>query len=79
MDQRKVAVIINNSSFDRVSYALTVASTSAVHFKEVDVLFTSGVVRRLIKDRVDEIGEETDKWMRKEIGLGIEKSYMKKN
>lgn len=78
MDQRKVAVIINNSSFDRVSYALTVASTSAVHFKEVDVLFTSGVVRRLIKDRVDEIGEETDKWMRKIIELEIEKGYMKK-
>ena len=78
MDQRKVAVIINNSSFDRVSYALTVASISAVHFKEVDVLFTSGVVRRLIKDRVDEIGEETDKWMRKIIELEIEKGYMKK-
>lgn len=78
MEQRKVAIIINNSSFDRVSYALTVASTSAAHFKEVHVLFTYGAVRRLVKDKADDIGEETEEWMRKEIELGIEKGYMKK-
>jgi peroxiredoxin family protein len=78
MEQAKVAIIINNSSFDRVSYALTVASTSAAHFKEVHVLFTYGAVLRLIKDRADDIGEETDAWIRKEIKLGLEKGHMKK-
>ena len=78
MEQSKVAIIINNSSFDMVSYALTVASTSAAHLKEVHVLFTYGAVRRLVKDKADEIGEETDEWIRKRIKLGIEKGYMKK-
>ena len=78
MEQTKVAIIINNSSFDRVSYALTVASTSAANFKEVYVLFTYGAVLRLIKDRADDIGEETDAWIRKEIKLGLEKGHMKK-
>jgi len=78
MEQTKVAIIINNSSFDRVSYALTVASTSAAHLKDVHVLFTYGAVLRLVKDRADDIGEETDAWIRKEIRLGLEKGHMKK-
>lgn len=78
MDQTKVALIINNSSFDRVSYALTIASTSAAHFKEVHVLFTYGAVLRLVKHRTDDIGEETDVWIRREIKLGLEEGHMKK-
>jgi peroxiredoxin family protein len=78
MEQKKVAIIINTSSFDRVSYALTVASTSAAHFKEVHVLFTYGAVLRLVKDRADYVGDETAPWIRKEINVGLEKGHMKK-
>ena len=78
MEQTKVGLIINNSSFDRVSYALTVASTLAAHFKEVHVLFTYGAVLRLIKNRADDIGEETNAWIRKEIKSGLETGHMKK-
>ena len=78
MEQPKVAIIINTSSFDRVSYALTVASISAAHFKEVHVLFTYSAVLRLVKDRADDIGEETDVLIRKDIKLGLEKGHMKR-
>jgi len=78
VEQAKVAIIINNPSFDRVSYALTIASTSAAHFKEVHVLFTYGAVRRLVKDRVDDVGEETDAWIRMDIESGVERGYIKR-
>jgi len=45
---------------------------------KVHVLFTCGVVRRLVKDKADEIGMETDECVRGEIELGIEKGYMTK-
>ena len=78
MEQVKVAIIINNPSFDRVSYALNIASTSAAYFKEVHVLFTYGAVRRLVKDKADDVGEETDAWIRKDIEVGVEKGYIKR-
>jgi peroxiredoxin family protein len=78
MEQTKVAIIINNSSYDRVYYALTIASTSAAHLKDVYVLFTYGAVQRLVKERADEIGDETDAWIRKEIELGIDKGHIGK-
>ena len=77
MGYTKVALIVNNSSFDRVSYALTVASTSAAHFKEVHVLFTYGAILRLRKERADDIGEETNVWIREQIKSGIEKGHIK--
>lgn len=66
----KVAIIINSASYDRVAYALTIASTSAAVGKEVHVLFTYGAVLRLMKGKADEVGEETDPWIREHVTLG---------
>ena len=78
MKQTKVAIIINSYSYDRVSYALTIASTSAAQFKEVYVLFTYGAVLRLVKDAADDMGDETNALIRKNMTLGIEQGSMKR-
>ena len=62
MDPTKVALIVNSSSYERVSYALSIATISAAHLKDVHVLFTYGAVRRLVKGKTDDVGEETDAW-----------------
>ena len=69
--QGRVALIINSASYDRVAYALTIASTSAAVGKEVHVLFTYGAILRLRKGKADEIGEETDTWIRECVTLGL--------
>jgi len=77
-EQGKVAIIINSPSYDRVAYALSIASISAVFGKEVHVLFTYGAVHRLVKGKADEIGEETDAWIREAIKAGSEKGSISK-
>jgi peroxiredoxin family protein len=76
MQQEKVALIVNSASYDKVSYALSIANISAAHLKDVYVFFTYGAVLRLLKDRVDEVGEETDAWLRESVRKGLEKGTM---
>ena len=78
MEQEKVAIIINSASYDRVSYALSIAAMSAAHMKEVHVLFTYGAICRLDKNKTDIYGEETDVWIRKDMELGLESGHMKR-
>jgi len=78
MRGEKVALIINSPSYDRVAYALTVAGMWAALGKEVYVLFTYGAINRLVKGRTDEVGEETDRWIRRAVKEGLEKGRMQK-
>lgn len=78
MSLEKLAIIIHDPSYDRVSYALSIASVSAAQFKEVHVLFTYGAIQRLVKGKVDEVGEETDIWIRTKILPAIENRHMQK-
>lgn len=73
-----MGIIVNSPSYDRVSYALSIAAMSAAHFKEVHVLFTYGAVRRLLKGEADAVGEETDPWIRKDIKLGLKNGSIQK-
>ena len=73
----KVALIINSGSYERVSYALTVAAMQAALGKEVSILFTYGALVRLIKGRTDEVGEETDPTLRQKINEGLEKGTIR--
>ena len=74
----KVALIINSASYDRVSYALTIAGMSAALGKEVHVLFTYGALCRLIKGRTDEVGDETDPWIREVVKVRLRKGSIQK-
>ncbi|MCL7400754.1 MAG: DsrE family protein [Thaumarchaeota archaeon] len=73
----KVALIINSGSFERVSYALTLAAMYAALGKEVSTFFTYGALFRLIKGRIDEVGEETDPTIRQKIKEGLEKGTIR--
>jgi peroxiredoxin family protein len=74
----EVAVIINSASYERVLYALNIASVSAALGKKTYVLFTYGALIRLIKGRTDEIGEETEAWIRESIKAGLKKGSISK-
>ena len=60
MSQAKVAIIVHSPSYDRVSYAPTIAAMSAAQFKEAFLLFTYGAIRCLVEDPTDEVGDATD-------------------
>lgn len=64
---RKKALIINTASYERVAFALSLAATSSALGEKVYVLFSYGGILRLKKGFEDEVGEETDGWMRREI------------
>ena len=70
MSQKQLALIINNASYDRVAYALSIAAVSAAQFTHVHVLFTYGAILRLIKDRTDNVGNETEGWLRAQVLVG---------
>ena len=73
----KVALIVNSGSFERVSFALTVAAMYAALGREVYTLFTYGALFRLIKGRTDEVGEETSPTLRQKIKEGLEKGSIR--
>jgi len=62
---RKKALIINTASYERVAFALSLASAFAALGEKVSVLFSYGGVLKLRKGHEDEIGEETNGWMKK--------------
>jgi peroxiredoxin family protein len=51
---------------------------SATLGKEVHVLFTHGGLLRLRKGFTDQIGEETETWIRETVKAGIKKGTMRK-
>ncbi|UCH38266.1 MAG: DsrE family protein [Candidatus Bathyarchaeota archaeon] len=77
MAQTKMAWIINDPSYDRVLYALTVAAMSSARFNDVKVLFTYGAVLRLVRGKTDDVGEETRDWIRENIRFGRNIGVMK--
>ena len=68
-----LALIINTASYDRVAFALSLANTAAAMGKEVAVLFGYGGLVRLKRGAVDEVGDETEAWIRGQIKLGLQK------
>jgi peroxiredoxin family protein len=72
MTQKNLALIINNAAYDRVAYALSIAAVSAAQFTQVHVLFTYGAIIRLTQDHTDNIGNETESWLRPQIQKGRE-------
>lgn len=71
--REKIAMFINTASYDRVSFALGVASGAAALGKEVYVLFGYGGLVRLRKGFTDEVGEETNSWIKERITSGLQK------
>jgi peroxiredoxin family protein len=68
--KNRAALIIHSGAYDRVSYALSLASVARAMGMEVHVLFTYGGLGRLVNGRTDEIGEETPAELREIIQTG---------
>lgn len=73
-----LAFIINTASYDRVGFALAAANAGAVLGKKVCVFFGYGGLIRLKKGHVDDVGEETDAWIRDRIKSGVDKGAVGK-
>lgn len=71
--REKIAMVINTASYERVSFGLGIASAAAALGKDVHVLFGYGGLVRLRKGFEDEVGEETEGWLREQIKAGIKK------
>lgn len=75
---RKKAIVINTASYERVAFALNLATASSALGEKVYVLFGYGGILRLRKGCEDDIGEETNAWIRKEIFKEKEKNGLPK-
>ncbi len=69
--KRKIAIIVNSQSYERVVYALNIANALQSMGFQVAMLFAYGAVKRLSKRHVDEVGDETEPKIRDEIREGV--------
>lgn len=72
-EERRLALIINTAAYDRVAFALNVASAGAASGQEVSLLFGYGGLLRLKRSCSDQLGEETDRRARQQIEAGLAK------
>ncbi len=57
--KRKISLIFHDGAWDRVYYGLSVAVAALASGSEVHALFTFGALKRLVKGRADDLGDET--------------------
>ncbi|MBI4295388.1 MAG: DsrE family protein [Chloroflexi bacterium] len=69
----KLALVIDSASYERVTFALGLATAAAAIGQDVRVIFGHGGVVRLKKGLTDGVGEETDSWVRERVRAAIEK------
>ncbi|MBI5096105.1 MAG: DsrE/DsrF/DrsH-like family protein [Nitrospirae bacterium] len=73
IDQKseRVTIILHSGSFDRVSYALSLAGVSLAMEMEVHMLLTYGGLGRFVKGHLEDLGEETDTEIKHLIARGL--------
>lgn len=65
-------MVIDTASYERVNFALGMASAAAVIGNDVSILFGYGGIIRLKKGSTDHIGVETSSLIRQKIKAGVE-------
>ncbi len=68
----RVTIILHSGSYDRASYALTLALVALANEMEVHILLTFEGLRRFTKEHIAEIGEETSPNIKTNIEQGLE-------
>ena len=66
----KVAIVIDTASYERVAFALSMASAAAT-MKDVRIIFGNGGIIRLKKGYTDAVGGETAAWLRERVRLAV--------
>jgi peroxiredoxin family protein len=69
----KIAMVVNSGSYDRVSYALSIAKVALALGMDVHAIFTYGGLTRLIRGRTDELGAVPNETVRSRLAAGIAK------
>jgi len=76
MAENRAALIVHSGAYDRVMYALSVATVALAMGMEVHMLFTYDGLRRLVKGHTDDLGEETGPEMQKVIARRLARGDM---
>ncbi len=71
-NKERITIILHSGSYDRASYALSIALVALASGMEVHVLLTFEGLRRFTKGHLADIGEETSPNMRTHIKRGLE-------
>lgn len=70
-EKGSIAIILHSGSYDRVSYALSIATVGLAIGMEAHILLTYGGLRRFVKGHLEDIEEETDSQLRGFISKGL--------
>jgi len=71
-DEKRVTIILHSGTYDRASYALSIALVALASGMEVHMLLTFEGLRRFTKGHLADIGEETSPKVRSNIERGLE-------
>ncbi len=71
-NKERVTMILHSGSYDRASYALTIALVALASGMEVHILLTFEGLRRFTKGHLSDIGDETSPEVRANIEMGLE-------
>ena len=66
-----MAIILHSGSYDRASYALTLALVALATGMEAHMLLTHGALRRFTRGHLDEMGDETSPQAKKDCEFGL--------
>ena len=75
-DKERATIILHSGSYDRASYALTLALVALASGMEVHMLLTFEGLRRFTREHLAEIGEETSPNLKTNIEQGLEWGVM---
>lgn len=70
-DKGSIAIILHSGSYDRVSYALSLAIVGLAIGMESHILLTYGGLKRFVKGHLEDIEEETDNQLKGFISKGL--------
>lgn len=67
----RVAIILDSGSYERVGYALSIASVALALGCEVHIFVTHGALPRFTRGRLNTLGEETPAELRQRLERGL--------
>ena len=70
-DRGEITIILHSGSYDRASYALTLALVALATGMEAHMLLTHGGLRRFTLGHLEEMGDETSPQAKKDTEFGL--------
>ncbi|MBI4288972.1 MAG: hypothetical protein HY671_11160 [Chloroflexi bacterium] len=70
-DKEHVAIVLHSGSYDRVSYALSLATAALATGMGAHILLTYGGLKRFVEGHLEDMDKETDGGLSEAIGRGL--------